>query len=281
MITELYASTMYIAFLFRVIKAASTWSLIHLFRKFAAKITWYLNLVNLYDRRDNKTLQDLKFIRALGPVNYKSTIGLLNKSKSQLRQDLFVISETKYKKNGFFVEFGATDGIDMSNTYMLEAEFSWTGILAEPARVWKKQLELNRPNVSIETLCVWKDSNSLLIFNETDAPALSTVDSFSDLDGHRKARATGKKYEVNSISLEDLLIKHGAPKYIDYLSIDIEGSEFEVIKAFNFDDYTIKIITIEHNYTPQRELIYSLLTSSGYKRKYENISAFDDWYVKS
>ena len=164
---------------------------------------------------------------------------------------------------------------------MLEAEFSWTGILAEPARVWEEQLKLNRPNVSIETLCVWKNSNSLLIFKETDAPALSTVDSFSDLDGHKLARATGKKYKVYSISLNNLLIKCGTQKSIDYLLIDIEGSEYEVIKAFNFDEYTIKIITIEHNYTPHRELIYSLLTSRGYKRKYEKISAFDDWYVKT
>ena len=178
------------------------------------------------------------------------------------------------------MEFGAINGIDYSNTYLLETEFSWTGILAEPARLWEKQLKANRPNASIETLCVWKDSNSSLIFNETDMPGLSTIDSFSDGDSHRNTRLAGKKYEVQTISLNDLLIKHRAPKYIDYLSIDTEGSEYEILKSFNFSEYFIKIITVEHNYTPQRELIFALLTSHGYKRKYENISEYDDWYVK-
>ena len=244
----------------------------------------YRNLVNLQEYRNLVNLQDLEFIRALGPANYESTISLLSKSRSQLRQDLFVVSETEHKiknKSGYFVEFGATNGIDLSNTYLLETEFSWTGILAEPARLWEKQLRANRPNASIEILCVWKDSNSSLIFNETEAPELSTIDSFSDGDLHRSRRLEGKKYEVQTISLNDLLRKHRAPKYIDYLSIDTEGSEYEILEAFNFNEFSFGIITVEHNYTPQREKIFALLTGHGYKRKYENISAFDDWYVKS
>ena len=269
-------------FLLRRIKAIVIRSLKYLFRKFGIGITSHANLVNLQEKISDRSLQDLEFIRALGPTNYESMFTLLGRSKSQLRQDLFVLSETEYKKKGgYFVEFGAANGIDLSNTYLLETEFSWTGILAEPARVWERKLKENRPNTSIETLCVWKDSNSSLTFNETDVPELSTVDSFSDKDVHRNTRSAGRKYEVKTISLNDLLIKHQAPKYIDYLSIDTEGSEYEILKAFNFNAFSIGIITVEHNYTPQRELIFTLLTNHGYERKYENISAFDDWYVKS
>ena len=78
----------------------------------------------------------------------------------------------------------------------------------------------------------------------------------------------------------DLLEKYNAPKYIDYLSIDTEGSEYEILKNFDFEKYVFKIITIEHNYTSMRDKIFTLLTSKGYKRKYENLSQFDDWYVK-
>jgi FkbM family methyltransferase len=259
----------------------------NLVRNIRRSVAWFLRyLFRKLGISDNTTNRDLIFIRALGPANYKSTISLLSKSRSQLRQDLFVISETEHKiknnkKGRFFVEFGATNGIDLSNTYLLETEFSWTGILAEPARLWEKQLKANRPNSSVETMCVWTDSNSSLIFNETDLPELSTIDSFSDRDAHRNRRLAGKKYEVDTISLNDLLIKHRAPKYIDYLSIDTEGSEYEILKAFNFNEFSFGIITVEHNYTPQREKIFALLTSHGYKRKYEDISAFDDWYVKS
>ena len=68
----------------------------------------------------------------------------LTHSKAQLRQDLFVLNELNYKRNGFFVEFGATNGVDLSNTYLLENKFDWEGILSEPAKVWHEDLVNNR-----------------------------------------------------------------------------------------------------------------------------------------
>lgn len=69
-------------------------------------------------------------------------------SKSQLLQDVFVLHELNFKEGGFFVEFGATNGVELSNSHLLEKEFHWQGILAEPARVWyddlKKSLLLYR-----------------------------------------------------------------------------------------------------------------------------------------
>ena len=62
--------------------------------------------------------------------------------------------------------------------------------------------------------------------------------------------------------------KYNAPKNIDYLSIDTEGSEYEILKTFDFDKYNSKVITCEHNYTPARNKIYSLLSANGYQRKF-------------
>lgn len=206
---------------------------------------------------------------------------LIDSSKSQLKQDIFVYLESNRKRNGFFVEFGATDGISLSNSYMLEQKFGWHGILAEPAIIWHEKLKTNRPNSSIETSCVWKDTGSKLIFNETDAPELSTIESFTATDHHKLLRANGNKYEVSTISLLDLLKKYNAPQFIDYLSIDTEGSEFDILEAFfnSNNYYTIKIITCEHNYTSNRDRIYDLLTKHGYQRKYLQASFFDDFYV--
>lgn len=241
-------------------------------------ITSLANLISLKERA--KAYEDLAFIQAFPASSHEAMLMLLSKSKSQLRQDLFVLSEVDYKKGGYFVEFGASDGITLSNSYLLESEFYWTGILSEPAKVWHKELYSNRPSASIEPLCVWKDSSSSLVFNETFAAELSTLDSFSAKDSHKTSRELGKKYKVQTISLNDLLRKYEAPKKIDYLSIDTEGSEFEILNAFDFDQYQIQIITVEHNFTPQRELIFDLLTSHGFVRKYETVSQFDDWYVK-
>ena len=58
----------------------------------------------------------------------------IKNTKSQINQDIFVLYTLNWKRNGFFVEFGATDGMDLSNTYLLEKDFGWRGILSEP--IW-------------------------------------------------------------------------------------------------------------------------------------------------
>jgi FkbM family methyltransferase len=199
-------------------------------------------------------------------------------SKAQLKQDIFVLSELDCKTGGYFVEFGATNGVDLSNTYLLETKFGWTGILAEPAKIWAEDLVKNR-KCHIDYDCVWSKSGEVLEFNEVNAAELSTIDTFSSVDEHATTRTSGTKYPVNTISLLDLLKKYNAPRVIDYLSIDTEGSEFEILSAFDFDAYQFRVITCEHNYTPMREKIYDLLMSKGYTRKFPNLSRFDDWYV--
>jgi FkbM family methyltransferase len=208
------------------------------------------------------------------PVFFES----LQYSKAQLRQDIFVLSELGFKREGYFVEFGATNGVDLSNSYLLEKQFGWNGVLAEPARKWHFDLGSNR-KVNIEHDCVWTNTGEKLLFNEVDYGELSTIDSFSDSDVHRKSRMTGIKYEVNTISLNHLLDKYSAPKEIDYLSIDTEGSEFKILKAFDFSKYKFNVITCEHNFTPMRQQIYTLLSKNGYKRKLTELSSFDDWYI--
>ena len=225
---------------------------------------------------------DIKFLSAL--VNSRKindVIKYLEKSKSDLRQDLFALNELNFKKNGFFVEFGACDGIISSNTHLLEKDFEWNGILCEPARFFSKQLQINR-KCHIENKLVWKESGKNLTFNESTAhPRLSTIDAFSNTDRWYLERRNGEKYNVETISLNDLLKKYNAPKIIDYLSIDTEGSEFDILKNFNFENYIFKIITCEHNNTPNREKIFDLLKKHGYIRKYSEITQYDDWYINS
>ncbi len=199
-------------------------------------------------------------------------------SQAQLWQDLFVLHELNFKRNGFFVEFGATNGMTLSNTYLLEKKFGWNGILAEPARTWHQDLARNRTAV-IEKKCVWSKSDDVLMFNQTDVAELSTINAYSGSDFHEASRKNGTTYAVDTISLVDLLRVHQAPAMIDYLSIDTEGSEFEILKNFDFKEFKFRVITCEHNDTPERDKIYSHLTAHGYARKYTELSKFDDWYV--
>jgi FkbM family methyltransferase len=202
-------------------------------------------------------------------------------SKAQLMQDLLVLFLTNRKKNGYFVEFGASNGVTLSNTMLLEELYGWTGILAEPARGWHKELQIYRQCI-IDTRCVTDRSGDQVLFNETPDKVYSTIDGYSASDDHYERRIGGVRYEVDTVSLNDLLDSHGAPQDIDYLSVDTEGSELLILKALDFRRYRPFVITVEHNYRePMRKDLHGLLTQEGYNRKFTRLSHFDDWYVSA
>jgi len=213
----------------------------------------------------------MEFAHKIGP----DFINLMEFSKSQFRQDIFVLNELGFKKNGYFVEFGATNGVDISNTHLLEKHFGYTGILSEPNPKQLGDIRSQRTSI-VDVSCVWKETGKTLKFVEKGD--LSTLEGFSELDMHGKKRRGRPTFDVQTISLNDLCEKYNAPAQIDYLSIDTEGSELEILSHHNFDAYTFKVITVEHNYTKNREKIFELLTSKGYLRKYEQLSQTDDWY---
>jgi FkbM family methyltransferase len=229
--------------------------------------------------RTRDAAEDIRFLSNMPRRSAAQLLDYLGRSKSQNRQDLFVLSELGFPTGGYFVEFGATDGSTGSNSYLLEKDFGWHGIVAEPARCWHERLRANR-SCSIDTACVWRESGKMVSFSEVEKfPALSTISTFRGSDSHSDERGSAKAYQVETISLRDLLAKHGAPRDIDYISIDTEGSELDILQSFDFAEYRVRVITCEHNYTRARDDIHTLLTGHGYKRKFEPLSNYDDWYV--
>jgi FkbM family methyltransferase len=206
-----------------------------------------------------------------------------NYTEAQNYQDVFALYETKYKKGGYFVEFGATDGKTISNTYLLEKQYGWKGILAEPNPIWHDDLIKNRV-CHISKKCVYSESGKEIEFVASNVPDISGIKEFASKDEHAENRNKGKTILVSTISLVDLLDQYNAPNEIDYLSIDTEGSEYHILKTF-FDapkKYDIQNITVEHNYfNEDRTKIYNLLVSNGYKRKLTAFSRFDDFYTKA
>ena len=152
--------------------------------------------------------------------------------------------------------------------------------MAELARCWHDALKTNR-HCAIDLRCVWHTSGDRLEFAETNEPGLSTLASFRSADHWAQLREDAQTYTVETVSLLDLLKQHNAPRIIDYLSIDTEGSELEILGAFDFDQYDIRIISCEHNYSPQRAEIQSLLISKGYRQTLPELSEWDDWFVKT
>lgn len=189
--------------------------------------------------------------------------------------------ETGGKRGGFFVEFGATNGRDKSNTCLLEESYGWNGILAEPFSRWHAELAANR-RARIDHRCVWKESGQQLQFvASAEMPEYSGLEARAFDDAHATMRErTGERVLVQTVSLNDLLREHDAPPHIDYLSIDTEGSELDILQAFDFERYRIDLISVEHDYNEaKRGSLRALLQAHGYVQRFARFSSWDDWYV--
>ncbi len=135
--------------------------------------------------------------------------------KSQIYQDAWALWATGAKRNGYFVEFGAADGVSGSNTYMLEKKFGWKGILAEPNRTHFPRIREKR-NCYISDKCVFSRSGETLSFMATKLQGLSRIASIDPEDEHESVRADHTAIMVETIGLNDLLAEAGAPRKIDY-----------------------------------------------------------------
>lgn len=197
---------------------------------------------------------------------------------SQLKQDLFVLY---YYGNtpGFFVEFGGLDGIKTSNTYLLEKDYGWDGIIVEPLPRFKDDLLRNR-ECTLDFRCVYSSSNSLVTLGEVENfPDVSTLLEFKDYESMwKEKRQNPFEHEVITVSLDDLLDQHNAPERIDYLSIDTEGSEFTILNAYSFKR-NFNLMTVEHTNSEERSKISNLLLSKDYIKVDEKVSRWEDWYA--
>ena len=86
---------------------------------------------------------------------------------SQLNQDVDVIQFYKNKENGYFIEIGANDGINLSNTYLLEKNYNWKGICVEPIPDIFNKLKNNRPNSICVNKAIYSYSDMILKFNRS------------------------------------------------------------------------------------------------------------------
>ncbi|MCJ2132805.1 FkbM family methyltransferase [Methylobacterium sp. J-026] len=202
-------------------------------------------------------------------------LDLVEKSSGQFYQDIFGLLYNRAKQNGFFVEFGACDGLFLSNTALLEKEFGWAGIVAEPMPTWHAQLAQNRKCL-IEKRCVWRETKAQIQLLEYKDDEHKTE---SRIAGHdSKDRDVARIHTVETVTLTDMLTQNGAPNIIDLMSIDVEGGELDIIADFAFDRYKINFLTIEQH-AGNAEPIRALMEAKGYTQVLADISGHDGFYV--
>ena len=189
------------------------------------------------------------------------------KFSSQSGQDKIIKNSFfRSKKNGFFVEIGAFDGIEGSNCLHFEKSMNWDGIAIEPSKIQFEKLSKNRN-------C--KVLNTAISPTEKDVEFMEVIEGLTQMSGINDDNYSAKsiiennkstKFNKNKIKTstfgKSILIKE-----IDYLSIDIEGAELDVLKSINFQEYIIKVISVENN-NPEKINFNSFL-------KENNFSFFD------
>jgi len=191
---------------------------------------------------------------------------------SQIGQDAWVLS--RITEPGYFVDIGATNGIEKSNTYALELA-GWRGICVEPNPHYFEELVNNR-KCTVSPLAIYKESD--LDLNLILAGEYSSLLDYANDDHHYRERAGKSLQKIKTITLDKLLAINDAPNRIDYLSLDTEGAELEILESFSWD-YDIQLITIEHNNGKNKEPIAALLEEKGYKKAIEE-SHWEHWYEK-
>ena len=206
-----------------------------------------------------------------------SKLDPLKSQKGQVRfvlENVFNYSKNGLKREGFFIDLAAGHPTNFSNTYFLENKLNWKGILIEANPYFLQLLKEKRDNIIVEN-AVFSESNINLDFRIDNFEFGGIVgDEFdNNLRIRGKQIKSQKLIKVKTKTLEEILDYHKAPSIMDYLSLDIEGAEWEALKNFNFEKYKWKCLTIEK---PKLELDL-LLDKNGYIQVCH--SYFDTFYI--
>ena len=201
---------------------------------------------------------------------------------SQDKQDEYLETHIfKGYKNGVYVDVGAHDGVSINNTLYFEKNNNWTGINVEPIQRVFDQLVTNRPNnININCAVCNNDGETEFLSNVGYTEMISGIKENFDKRHLQRLQRENAEYmstteviKVPTKKLETILDEHKI-SHINYLSIDVEGAEFEVIKSINFDKVFIDVIGFENNYNDQSIPIVKYLENKGFIFIHRSIDIF-------
>lgn len=201
---------------------------------------------------------------------------------SQDNQDKY-LETTIFKgyKNGFYVDVGAHDGISINNTLYFEKHNNWNGINIEPIKKVFSNLVINRPNnINLNCAVCNNDGETEFLCNTGYTEMISGIKDTFDYRHLRRLEYENMQsgsitevIKVNTNKLETIFDENNV-SHINYLSIDVEGAEFEVIKSINFDKVFIDVIGFENNYSDTSLVIVEYLQNKNYKVIHTSMDIF-------
>ena len=155
-------------------------------------------------------------------------------SYSQFNQDINILNFYNDKKFGFFVEAGAQDGCNYSNSYYLEKNNYWNGICVECNPYWYNKLCNNRKNTLNYNYALYNSDDDSLDFINDNIGGCSGI---LETNKNNNVLHNNEIIKVNTKKLTTILDMANAPSFIEFLSLDTEGSEYEILKSHDFNKY--------------------------------------------
>jgi len=174
-------------------------------------------------------------------------------------------------KNGFFMDIGAHDGVSINNTLYFEKNNNWTGMNIEANEVVFQQLVKNRPKCTNLNVAVCNnDGTAEFIVNTGYTEMISGLKNYYDPRHFsrlkRENNQTGAISEIKKVATYKVstICQNYGIKHIDYLSIDVEGAEFDIIKSIDFENVFIDVIDFENNFDDVSRPIIKYLEEKGF-----------------
>lgn len=201
---------------------------------------------------------------------------------SQNGEDYLLWNLFGYKESGFYVDVGAFDGVHLSNSFSFEQQ-GWSGICIEPHPTYFQLCRQSRPGViCLNVACVASDDVDTTEFYVEELGLLSGIQGDREEDVRTRYKWRGLKFKgfkritVPASTLSAILTKHVPPETdIDFISIDVEGTEMEVLQGINLSQFRPRVIVIEANSEQARNSINEhMVQLNGYveaRRLIENI----------
>ncbi len=189
--------------------------------------------------------------------------GFWNSHGGKGHEDLFMELLFNFKEKGTYVEIGTNDPATTTSYTQKFYDRGWRGINVEPGLQAFSSLKKFRPEDTNLNICIGGTSGEMPFYEIEDSQASSLIKKFAEKQGHIPSIR-----HVTVMTLKDLFAEHLRSE-IDFLVIDAEGVEFEILKSNDWAAYRPKAMIIETVHHDYKEIV-AYLGALGYLEVYTN-----------